>query len=86
MSKWLNFPKIGYMANRKITWSKQAITQFSQAIEYVAHDSIQNAEKVRVELLEKINHCRFILKFIRLINGKKITMVTIERSCCTGTG
>ena len=43
------------MASRKITWSKQAVNQFNKAIDYIANDSIQNAEKVRVELLNKIN-------------------------------
>jgi len=42
------------MANRKITWSKSALKQFEAAINYIAEDSIQNAEKVRKEILEKI--------------------------------
>lgn len=44
------------MASRKITWSKQAINQFNKAINYIATNSIQNAEKVRTEVLEKINN------------------------------
>jgi len=42
------------MANRKITWSKSALRQFETAMNYIAEDSIQNAEKVRKEILEKI--------------------------------
>ena len=42
------------MANRKITWSKSSLKQFEAAINYIAADSIQNAEKVRKEILEKI--------------------------------
>ena len=42
------------MANRKITWSKTALRQFEFAINYIADDSIQNAAKVRTEILDKI--------------------------------
>ena len=42
------------MANRKITWAKTALKQFEVAINYIAEDSIQNAEKVRKEILDKI--------------------------------
>jgi plasmid stabilization system protein ParE len=42
------------MANRKITWSKSSLKQFEAAINYIAECSIQNAEKVRKEILEKI--------------------------------
>ena len=42
------------MSNRKIIWSKTALKQFEFAINYIAEDSIQNAEKVRTEILEKI--------------------------------
>jgi len=42
------------MASRKITWSKTALEQFEAAMNYIAEDSIQNAEKVRKEILEKI--------------------------------
>ena len=44
------------MANRKITWSKTALKQFEAAINYIAEDSIQNAEKVRKEILEEIGN------------------------------
>jgi plasmid stabilization system protein ParE len=42
------------MTNKKNTWSKVAAKQFEVAIKYIAADSIQNAEKVRKEILEKI--------------------------------
>jgi plasmid stabilization system protein ParE len=42
------------MTNKKIIWSKVAAKQFEVAIKYIAADSIQNAEKVRKEILEKI--------------------------------
>ena len=42
------------MADRKITWSKAALNQFEAAINYIANDSIQNAEKVRKDILQKI--------------------------------
>ena len=35
------------MVNKKITWSKTAINQFESLINYIAEDSIQNAEKVQ---------------------------------------
>lgn len=44
------------MANRKIVWSKTALKQFEAAINYIGEDSIQNAEKVRREILEKIEN------------------------------
>ena len=44
------------MANRKIVWSKTALKQFEAAINYIGEDSIQNAEKVRREILEKIQN------------------------------
>jgi plasmid stabilization system protein ParE len=42
------------MANRRIDWSRQALLQFNKAILYIAADSLQNAEKVHAEILEKI--------------------------------
>jgi plasmid stabilization system protein ParE len=42
------------VADRKITWGKTALQQFNSAIEYINEDSVQNAEKVRIEILEKI--------------------------------
>ncbi len=42
------------MANRRIDWDRRALLQFNKAILYIAEDSIQNAENVRVEIFEKI--------------------------------
>lgn len=42
------------MADRKITWDKTAIIQFNKALLHIANDSIQNAEAVRAEIIEKI--------------------------------
>lgn len=42
------------MADRTITWSKIALKQFSQAINYIEADSPQNAEKVRYDIIMKI--------------------------------
>lgn len=42
------------MEIRKIKWDRVALVQFSKAIEYIAEDSIQHAEKVRIEILQKI--------------------------------
>jgi plasmid stabilization system protein ParE len=43
------------MANRKISWDKAALVQFAAAIKYIEKDSLQNAEKVRQDILEKIS-------------------------------
>jgi len=42
------------MENRKLRWDSVAIKQFDKAIEYIALDSFQNAEKVRAAILENI--------------------------------
>ena len=42
------------MVNRTISWDSVALKQFAVAIEYIAKDSIQNAEKVQLEILRKI--------------------------------
>lgn len=42
------------MANRKIGWDRNALRQFNKSILYIAEDSIQNAENVRADVLEKI--------------------------------
>jgi len=62
------------MANRKIIWSKSALKQFEAAINYIAEDSIQNAEKVRKEILEKIE---------RLIAHPEIYSPMLARVCST---
>ncbi|HWD90056.1 MAG TPA: type II toxin-antitoxin system RelE/ParE family toxin [Mucilaginibacter sp.] len=40
---------------RRITWDKQALYYFRDAIQYIRKDSPQNADKVKKEVLEKIN-------------------------------
>lgn len=42
------------MGLRKITWSKQAASQFSKTLEYIRSNSYQNAEKVKALVLEKV--------------------------------
>jgi plasmid stabilization system protein ParE len=42
------------MEDRKITWSKTALGQFGAAINYIAADSLYNAEKVENDILGKI--------------------------------
>jgi plasmid stabilization system protein ParE len=43
------------MANRKISWDTQALQQFNAAINYIARDSLQGAEKVRKDILKKVD-------------------------------
>jgi plasmid stabilization system protein ParE len=42
------------MKTRKISWDRQAINYFREAIRYIRKDSPQNADKVKKELLKKI--------------------------------
>ena len=42
------------MQNRTISWDTVALKHFIAVIEYIARDSSQNAEKVRSEIIEKI--------------------------------
>jgi plasmid stabilization system protein ParE len=42
------------MAGRVIQWSITAFNQFEAAIGYIAEDSPQNAEKVRIDILNNI--------------------------------
>jgi plasmid stabilization system protein ParE len=42
------------MANRRIDWDRQALRQFNKAILYIAEESVQNAENVRADIVEKI--------------------------------
>ena len=44
--------KIG---NEKISWDKQALDYFRDSISFIREDSPQNADKVKKEVLEKIN-------------------------------
>jgi len=43
------------MDKRKIVWDKQALNYFRESIRYIRQDSPQNADKVKKEVLEKIN-------------------------------
>lgn len=43
------------MDKRKILWDKQALNYFRESIRYIRQDSPQNADKVKKEVLEKIN-------------------------------
>jgi len=58
---------------RKITWDKQALHNFRDAIRYIRKDSPKNADKVKKEILEKINELSK-RKFMPLINTKSTTM------------
>ncbi len=42
------------MANRRLEWDRQAFRQFNKAILFIAEDSVQNAENVRADIIEKI--------------------------------
>ena len=42
------------MANRAISWTKTAVKQFERAIEYIASDSIQNAEKISIDISKQL--------------------------------
>jgi plasmid stabilization system protein ParE len=42
------------MANRRIEWDWQALRQFNKAILFIAEDSVQNADNVRIDIIEKI--------------------------------
>lgn len=42
------------MENKAIHWDRIALNQFADAIEFIAHNSIQNAEKVHHVIIDKI--------------------------------
>jgi plasmid stabilization system protein ParE len=42
------------MNKRRIRWDKSALFYFSEAIRYIRKDSVQNAEKVKKEILVHI--------------------------------
>lgn len=46
------------MDNKKIVWDKKATNEFLDIIGYIAKDSPQNAEKIIVEVFEKIELLR----------------------------
>ena len=43
------------MASNTINWSKTALIQFKAAIDHIMEDSVQNAEKVRLRILLKLD-------------------------------
>ncbi len=43
------------MGKRKVTWGKRAAREFNAAIKYIRKDSVQNADKVKEVILNKIN-------------------------------
>lgn len=43
------------MKKIKIQWDKKPTVSFRQAIKYIAKDSPQNADKVKTEIVTKIN-------------------------------
>lgn len=43
------------MANKRIVWDPFALQHFSSAIEFIARDSVINAERIRVEIIDKID-------------------------------
>ncbi len=42
------------MKNRPVHWDRIALKQFADAIGFIARDSIQNAERVHLEIINKI--------------------------------
>jgi len=42
-------------STRKVTWTKKATREFNAAIEYIRQDSQQNADKVKEQILNKVN-------------------------------
>lgn len=43
------------MSKRKVSWGKRAAREFNAAIKYIRKDSVQNADKVKEIILNKIN-------------------------------
>ena len=43
------------MATRKVSWTKTAVKQFNNAINYIREDSEKQAEKVKQIILNKVN-------------------------------
>lgn len=44
------------MANKPIVWDPLALRHFSSAIDFIAKDSIANADRIRIEILDKIDN------------------------------
>jgi plasmid stabilization system protein ParE len=43
------------MASRKLNWDTVALYEFNTAITYIAKRSIQNADKVKADILKKVD-------------------------------
>jgi plasmid stabilization system protein ParE len=43
------------MVKRKVIWTKTAVREFDAAIEYIREHSPQNADKVKEQILSKVN-------------------------------
>jgi plasmid stabilization system protein ParE len=41
---------------RKLVWSKRATKSFEKILEFIEKDSIQNAEKIALEVLQKVKY------------------------------
>ena len=74
------------MANRKISWDIVASKEFEQGINYIAGNSVQNAEKVRQEIVNRIEQLLAIPNDMRLINIKLIMTVTTVLLNCISIG
>jgi|GEM_PF-1198075 len=44
------------MANKPIVWDPLVLRHFSSAIDFIAKDSIANADRIRIEILDKIDN------------------------------
>jgi plasmid stabilization system protein ParE len=74
------------MANRRIDWDRQALRQFNKAILYIAEESVQNAENVRTEIIEKIEALVPNPEKFPPINIRLRMMAIIAHLNCTGFG
>jgi plasmid stabilization system protein ParE len=43
------------MTSRKLNWDKVALYEFNAAISYISKRSIQNADKVKTDILKKVD-------------------------------
>ena len=41
---------------RKLIWSKRALNSYEKILDYVEKESIQNAEKIALEILQKVKY------------------------------
>ena len=74
------------MANRKISWDVASLYYFNKAIEFIAKDSVQNAEKVRLQILETIEKLSGHPEMYAPDKYKKKTLVITGHLSYTVTG